>query len=346
MERRAGRPTLRRHISPATTLTANPSSLAGISGWILFSSSRFRIAQGFPRRAHDSVRGSATLALLCLFAASIGCGSSSNGMSTISSAPISGGTVPQFGHVVIVVEENASYSQVIGNPDMPYINGLASQYGLATQYYANVHPSIGNYFMLTTGQLATTDDGYTGTISVDNIVREVLAVGKTWKSYAESRGDPSLYVPRHDPCSYFTDVVNSATQKANLVSFTQFATDLASDALPNFSFIVPNLDDDAHNAPLSQADTWLKTNIAPLIANATFQKDGLLIITFDESVGTDTANGGGHVATVIVSTKAKPAYQSTTMYQHQSAFRLMLEGLGISTMPGDAATAPDMGEFF
>jgi len=267
-------------------------------------------------------------------------------MSTTSSAPISGGNVPQFGHVVIIVEENASYSQVIGSADMPYLNGLANQYGLATQYYANTHPSIGNYFMLTTGQLVTTDDGFTGTISVDNIVREALAAGKTWKSYAESRGDPSLYVQRHDPCSYFTDVAGSATQKQNLVSFTEFATDLANNSLPNFSFIVPNLDDDAHNAPLSQADAWLKTNIAPLIASTMFQKDGLLIITFDESVGTDTADGGGHVATVIVSTKAKPGYQSTTMYQHQSTLRLMLEALGISTLPGSASTAPDMGEFF
>ena len=267
-------------------------------------------------------------------------------MSMTSSSPVSSGAVPQFGHVVIIVEENASYSQVIGSADMPYLNGLANQYGLATQYYANTHPSIGNYFMLTTGQLVTTDDAYTGTVSVDNVVREVLAAGKTWKSYAESRGDPSLYVQRHDPCSFFTDVVGSATQKQNLVSFTQFATDLANNALPNFSFIVPNLDDDAHNAPLSQADAWLKNNIAPLIANATFQKDGLLIITFDESLGTDTTNGGGHVATVIVSTKAKPSYQSTTMYQHQSTLRLMLDALGISTLPGSASTAPDMGEFF
>jgi acid phosphatase len=263
-----------------------------------------------------------------------------------SSSPTASGTVPQFGHVVLIVEENSSYSQVIESPEMPYLNSLATQNGLATQYYANTHPSIGNYFMLTTGQLVTTDDSFTGTVSVDNIIREVLAAGKTWKSYAESRGDPTLYVQRHDPCSYFTDAVSSATQKQNLVSFTQFAADLSNNALPNFSFIVPNLDDDAHNAPLVQADAWLKTNIAPLLANATFQKDGLLIITFDESAGTDTANGGGHVATVIVSTKAKPGYQSKTLFQHQSTLRLMLEALGISTMPGAASNAPDMGEFF
>src|SRR4051812_41838980 len=69
-------------------------------------------------------------------------------------------TVPQHGHVVIVMEENAGYSSVIGNSAMPYLNSLASKYGLATKYYANTHPSIGNYFMLTTGQIVTNNDSY------------------------------------------------------------------------------------------------------------------------------------------------------------------------------------------
>jgi len=60
----------------------------------------------------------------------------------------------------MVLEENHSYSEVIGNSAMPYMNRMVSQYGLATQYFANTHPSIGNYFMLTTGQLFTNDDGF------------------------------------------------------------------------------------------------------------------------------------------------------------------------------------------
>ncbi|HWR35716.1 MAG TPA: hypothetical protein VN622_07600, partial [Clostridia bacterium] len=67
--------------------------------------------------------------------------------------------VPASGHVFVVVEENHSYSSAIGNSSMPYLNSLAAKYGLATQYYANTHPSIGNYFMLTTGQIITNDDG-------------------------------------------------------------------------------------------------------------------------------------------------------------------------------------------
>jgi acid phosphatase len=103
-------------------------------------------------------------------------------------APTPGQTNPQFGHVFIVVEENASYADVIGSSSMPYFNSLANTYGLATNYYANLHPSIPNYFELTVGKTLTIDDSMTPQsfpVSDDNVVRELLAAGKTWKSYAE-----------------------------------------------------------------------------------------------------------------------------------------------------------------
>jgi phosphatidylinositol-3-phosphatase len=298
-------------------------------------------------REHRSLRCCNFVALLVVLT-TIGCGGGYSSINTTATTPppTPTGTVPQFGHVVLIVEENTSYSDVIGSSAAPYLNSLATQYGLATQYYANTHPSIGNYFMLTTGQIVTNDDSYTGTVTNDNIVRELLAVGKTWKSYAENRGDPVLYVQRHDPLSYFSDVTGSSTQMQNLVSFLQFSRDLSNNALPNFSFIVPNLLDDAHSAPLQAADAWLQLNIAPLISNATFQNDGLLIIVFDEGAGTDTAQGGGHVAAVIVSPKAKRGFQSTTLYQHESTLRLILQGLGVSNLPGASSSAAQMGEFF
>src|SRR5204863_1753557 len=98
----------------------------------------------------------------------------------------SGSTVPASSHVFVVVEENHSYSSVIGSSSMPYLNSLASKYGLATQYYANTHPSIGNYFMMTTGQIITNNDSLCSTLTQDNVVRHLLTAGKTWKSYAES----------------------------------------------------------------------------------------------------------------------------------------------------------------
>jgi hypothetical protein len=295
-----------------------------------------------------------SVCLACVFVlgAATGCGHPSASGPRPGQPPPSSGSVPQFGHVVIVVEENHSYPEVIGNSAMPYLNSLASQYGLATQYFANTHPSIGNYFMLTTGQLITNDDGFTGTVDVDNIVRNLISAGKTWKSYAESipstgyiGGDSYPYTKRHNPFAYLTDVVNS-TQVNNLVSLSQFSSDLANDQLPNFSYLVPNLLDDAHDGSLELADAWLQRNITPLISSPTFQKDGLLIIVFDESETNDSTHGGGHIADFIISQKAKQGYQSTTLYQHQSTLRLILQGLRIQTYPAAASTAPEMGEFF
>src|SRR5436853_7011315 len=82
--------------------------------------------------------------------------------------------VPLANHVFVVVEENHSYSSVVGSSSMPYLNSLIRRYGLATQYYADTHPSIGNYFMMTTGRIITNNDAFSGTTSADNIVRPFL----------------------------------------------------------------------------------------------------------------------------------------------------------------------------
>jgi hypothetical protein len=290
------------------------------------------------------------LFVLCALAAwQLGCG---GGGSAPVQTPVPAGQ-PTFTHVVLVIEENHSYSEVIGNASMPYLNSLASQYGLATQYFADAHPSLPNYLVLTTGLTETFDDNFAGTISDDNVVRELVKAGKTWKVYAESLpspgyvgGDASLYVRRHNPFTYLSDVHNDSSQAANIVPFTQFATDLVSNALPQYSFIVPNTMDDAHDGTLAQADAWLQTNIAPLIAGSAFQSSGLLVITFDEGNQADVNHGGGQVATLIISSTVKPGFQSVTLYQHQSTLRLILAGSGINNFPGMAATAPDMTEFF
>jgi hypothetical protein len=260
--------------------------------------------------------------------------------------------LPTFSHVFIVVEENHNYSSVIGSTSMPYLNSLANKYGLAKQYYANTHPSIGNYFELTTGQIITNNDSFTGTVTADNVVRHLLAAGKTWKSYEEGlpsvgyiKPDTNGYVRRHCPLSFLSDVVNSTVQRNNLVPFTQFAKDLTNHTLPQYSFITPNVCNDAHNCSLTTADNWLKAKIAPLIASSTFQNGGLLIILFDESAN-DNTRGGGRVAWVAVSPRSKASYKATTIYQHQNTLRLMLQGLGVKTYPGAAANANNMSEFF
>lgn len=266
--------------------------------------------------------------------------------------------------VVIVVEENKAYSEVIGNSAMPYLNSLATQYAVAASYYADTHPSLPNYFMLTTGQTVVENtDTYTGVFNGDNVVRSLNAAGKTWKVYAESLpsvgyigGDQYPYIQHHNTMSYLSDVVNSAAQQQNVVPVTQLAADLAVGNLPDYSFVVPDDQNNSHDCPanmpacsinenLANADTWLRNIIGPVVNDANFQNNGLLIITYDESGSNDRAHGGGHVATVVVGSKVKRGFQSTTLYQHESMLRFMLKYLGITQYPGAAATAPDMDEF-
>jgi hypothetical protein len=259
---------------------------------------------------------------------------------------------PSSNRVFVVVEENHSFSEVIGSADMPYFNSLATKYALATQYYADTHPSIGNYLMLTTGQIETADERFPSTISDDNVVRELVRAGKTWRAYAEdlpnagyTGADVYPYHKGHNPFAYLSDVVGTS-QANNIVPFSQFSLDLARGNLPDFCFIIPNMVNDAHDGSLAVADQWLQTNIAPLITIPSFQGGGLLVITFDEGDVTDTSHGGGQVATVVVGTRIKSGFRSTTFYQHESTLRLLLSTLGVNAFPGNAAHAADMREFF
>jgi acid phosphatase len=271
--------------------------------------------------------------------------------------------IPAADHVFLIVLENHAFSQVIGSPFMPYLNSLAAQHSLATNYFANTHPSIGNYFMLTTGNIETNNDAFTGTVSSDSIPRAFAAAGKTWKAYMESLpsagytgGDVYPYFKHHNPFAYMTDVLGSSAELANLVPFTQLSSDLGTGTVPNFAFIAPNAEDDAHDCPtggsvcldtdkLAAADNWLKNNIDPLIKSPALA-NSVFIIVFDESLDVDLVNGGGKVAWVMVGSHVKSAFKSTTSYQHQSTLRLVMDLLRVTDHPGNSATAPTMQEFF
>ena len=298
--------------------------------------------------------------------------------------------IPVFRNVVIVVEENQSYEDVIRTDSkMPYLNELAARGGLARGYYANTHPSINNYFILTAGRRGTSlpyalADTFHGIVRGDNVASILTSHGKSWKAYAESLpeagfvdsdpGPEKLYAKRHNPFAYLKSVVEPASglsQRDNIVPFTQFATDLKDNKLPNYSFVVPNLVNDVHDNPktrkgaacgddesLAVADNWLKANIGPLVDSKPFQKDGLLLIVFDEACDagskkdgslspTRKGGGGGHIAAVLLGAHLPDGgCASNTVFNHESILRLSLRALGVEEYPGAAATAPDLGEFF
>ena len=271
---------------------------------------------------------------------------------------------PAADHVFLVVLENHAFNQVIGSSFMPYLNSLAAQHSLATNYFANTHPSIGNYFMLTTGNIETNNDAFPGTVTSDSIPGALAAAGKTWKAYMESLpsvgytgGDVYPYFKHHNPFAYMTDVLGSSTETANLVPFTQLSSDLGTGTLPNFAFIAPNAEDDAHDCPtgapicldtdkLAAADNWLKNNIDPLIKSPSLANSVFIIVFDEDEFDVVTVTGGGQVAMVMAGSHVKTGFKSTTLYRHQSTLRLVMDLLGVTDHPGNSATAPTMQEFF
>jgi acid phosphatase len=217
--------------------------------------------------------------------------------------------------------------------------------------------------MMTTGQIVTNNDGYTGTVTTDNVVRRLIAGGKTWKSYAQSipsvgyvGPDVYPYAQRHNPLSYFSDVRNEQRQLANLTPLSQLATDLQAGTLPNYAFIVPDLNHDAHDCPvgmtsctlderLAAADEFLAGTIGALERNREFLATGVVVVVFDEAADSDTTHGGGHVAAVLAGPRIKAGYESAAPYQHQNLERFTLESLGLTSFPGAGATAETMAEF-
>lgn len=325
--------------------------------------------QGRPRRA-----GILLPVLLCALAWT-GCGGSSTPTGNFQtpvaepcSAPAYDSTLPfplRVNHAFVVVLENHSLEAVLDNPGMPYLNGLAHTYTYASGYFANTHPSLPNYFVLTTGLPIVDNDTDTATVTDDNIVRQLVRAGKTWKEYSEGLpsvgydgGDTGTYIQHHNPLSYFSDVRNDSSQQMNLVPFTQLATDLGAQALPDYGLIVPDNTHNGHDCPAGQpgctddqilaaVDAWLRDNIAPLIEAPELNQagGGVVIIVFDESDFTDSERGGGHILWVAVGSDVKRGYVSGTCYQHESTLRFMSSLLGLPNAPGAAATAADMREF-
>lgn len=291
------------------------------------------------------------------------------GAASVIVSPAASAQVPRSNHVYIVAEENRSYEHIVGSPDMPYLNSILRKGTTATQFYSDMHGSLENYLIVTSGQYITHNNSTLATFNLDNIERHLLAQGKTFKSYAQTlpyAGYTGLtsgeYLKRHAPLPYYTDMASSSLIM-NHVSTTELAKDIANGTLPNFAFITPDAAHDMHDCPttlsacLQTADAWLQANIAPLLATAPFQPggDGVLIIWADEAdlSGDSRCSAavltgcGGHILVAMIGPQIMPNGKSVFTYHHPSVLKtmLMLEGEEVS-FPSAAQNAPPMVEFF
>jgi acid phosphatase len=298
---------------------------------------------------------------------------------------ISAAQVPTSQHIVLVIDENHSYSQVLAS--MPWLVAQGNANGYATNYFAESGGSLKDYLWLASGSchnasactlpagthdFGCTGDSCTSNITDDNIFAEMNAHGISWKVYAQSydlaggtvttpdRANGTSYLRRHNGATWYDEILShlDSNQKySKIVDFTNFANDLAANALPRFSIIVPDGAHDAHDSCndtvtpincLQTADDFLKNNLGPMLSKSYFQAggDGLLFVTFDECGGGTNSCSPGNVYTAVIGPKVVPGTASGTLYHHSSMLRTMLEALGITTFMGGAATANDMSDFF
>jgi phosphatidylinositol-3-phosphatase len=274
--------------------------------------------------------------------------------------------VPRSSLVWVINEENNSYEGVAGNPEMPYYNQLIHQYGLASQFYSDQHSSLPALMWFVAGApVETNNDTVSCEHSEDNVVRELLKQGYTWKAYEEvlpnpgyqglEAGTTNVYYRRHNPLIDFTDVCPGTGQDTMSVPFPQMATDLAGDAVVNYAWITPAGMDDDHDGTLQEADEWLQTNVPAILARPEFGPggDGILFIVWDEGLDTDgrcsatVATGcGGRTATLVIGPEVRHGYESTVTYHNENVLATVCAAMGLSTCPGAAETATPMYDFF
>jgi hypothetical protein len=267
----------------------------------------------------------------------------------------------------MITEENHSYEDVVGSSQMPYYNQLINQYGLATQFYANQHSSLTALMWLVAGApVERNNDTVSCHHSNDNIVRELLKRGYSWRSYQRNMpyagfqklygGPKNSYYRRHNPLIDFSDVCPGTGQDMNSVPYPQMATDFAQGTTVNYAYITPNVDEDAHNGTLQAADQWLQANVPAILARPEFSPggDGILFIVWDEGTlykdnrcSATVKNGcGGRTATLVIGPQVKPNYKSTITYHNENVLKTACVAMGLSTCPGAAQKADPMADFF
>jgi hypothetical protein len=261
-------------------------------------------------------------------------------------------TKPQIGRVALLVLENRSWGQIVGNPSAPYLNRLLRQGAVATRYYAVTHPSLPNYIALTTGahQDVNSDCGACRTPS-ESLVNQLEAAHISWRAYFESIVNPlatklvpgAAYNPHYNPFAY-TQGVRAPDPAADVTNFASLHRDLSDRTLPQFSWIAPNVWHDGHNVKLSTVDGFAR-KLVPQIVNA-LGPNGVLFVTWDEGQESDTQGaggpGGGHVPLIALGPAARAGAQVPTTANHYALLRTIEDLFGLSHLghAADSSTPP------
>ena len=251
---------------------------------------------------------------------------------------------PTGGPLVVIYMENKERSGVVGSSSATYQNALRAQGIDFTHYYGVTHPSLPNYLALGNG--ATDGKQGTDTISAGELQQsptlwnQLQNAGVSWGVYEEDMPSAcsgattsGLYALKHNPATPFASVFTNAAVCAQVLPYTQFDVH----AMPKVSFIAPNLCNDEHDCPISTGDTWLKANVAPMLANG-----ATVVLTYDEgssSAGINGTSGGGNIYTVVVGPGIGPSVDGG-QYNHYSLLAAIEQRYGLTRLGAAASATP------
>jgi acid phosphatase len=213
-----------------------------------------------------------------------------------------GAALPRPAHVVVVVMENRAYGDIIGAPAAPYLNRLAAQGALFTDYVATRHPSQPNYLALFSGSTqGLTSDSCPHRFTGPNLAAQLRAAGDSFTGYSQSL--PSVgysgcsagaYARKHAPWTNFPALPAQVNQP-----FSAFPSDYSR--LPTVAFVIPDLQHDMHDGTIAQGDRWLRERVSGY-AQWARTHNALLVITWDE----DDKSAHNRIPTIIVGAHVRP----------------------------------------
>jgi hypothetical protein len=298
-----------------------------------------------PRRQAGVVGVAAVTAAVVLVAASMAI--AARGKTTPPPCGTTTGPPATYAHVIWIWMENHSADQVVGNRSAKYINSLVKSCGLATNYTAVTHPSLPNYIAATSGDTQEVGDNRSPAAHPLGAV-SIFEQAPSAKSYQESMpapcalSDSGSYAVKHNPAAYYTRIAASCARDNLPMGTTSrgaFASALAGNTLPAFSFVTPNLCDDMHDCSVKRGDSWLKRWVTAITGSPSYRAGNTaLFIVWDE----DDDNAGNRVAAIVVSPYTTAGTVSTTAFTHYSLLRTTEDLLGISDWLGSAASAASM----
>jgi phosphatidylinositol-3-phosphatase len=255
--------------------------------------------------------------------------------------------VPSFDHVIVVVLENKTQHDVLGNRAAPYFNALASRSAVLTRYGGVAHPSLPNYLALVSGSThGITSDCTSCIVNAQNLADTLEGAHRTWKAYAEGLPSPGFtgahagrYVKRHMPFLYFRDIVLRSTRRRRVVPLRRLSRDLAAGELSSFSLVVPDLCHDMHDCPVAVGDRWLRGFLPPLLRSPALTHGVIFVVTDETRFSSPT----GLVPALAAGPLVKPGSRVTLRSSHYTLLRTIEDAWGLPRLGRSARVAPITG---